>query len=515
MSFLKLPSFVRALPSRLGFSGREGSGSAPDILDSPLLCLNSHGDVLRWRDAAENIGVFGLCGSGKSSGSGAALARAALSLNWGACVTTTKVTDRDDWMGYVRDAGRSHDDLIIVSPGGPNRCNLADYEWNHEGAGAGQTENVTRLLMAAAEIAGARNDGGSDPYWQQSTTQLVRNTVHLNGLASGHIRLSDMLAIVRSAPKSLDDVRASDSPWRRESFCFQQLLLAGRNAQTEAARLDYDATEAYFLSEFAELAPKTRSIIVQSLTSLLDPFMRWPLRELFCTDTTFTPEDAQRGKIILLDLPVKEWGEIGRIAQVLFKTSFQRATERRDVRKSPVPVLLFVDEAQLFLSPVSDEQFLQTSRAARCCAVYLTQTVSNYYSALGGTPKAQHQAESIMALLSTHFYHLNAGESNEYAAKRIAQTWQMRQGANRGTSSNVKQTGGSLTADTTTAIDSNESQGFSVSEQLGYQVLPQEFTTLRPGGPANGFEVDAIVFKPGRVWNATGTNYMHVTFKQQ
>jgi hypothetical protein len=55
------------------------------------------------------------------------------------------------------------------------------------------------------------------------------------------------------------------------------------------------------LLRFIDLAPKTRSIIVQSLTSLLDPFMRSPLRELFCTDTTFTPEDAQRGKIILLD----------------------------------------------------------------------------------------------------------------------------------------------------------------------------------------------------------------------
>jgi hypothetical protein len=54
-----------------------------------------------------------------------------------------------------------------------------------------------------------------------------------------------------------------------------------------------------------------------------------------------------------------------------------------------------------------------------------------------------------------------------------------------------------------------------VSEQLGYQVLPVAFTQLRQGGPANGFEVDAILFKPGRLWRASGTNYLSVTFKQQ
>jgi hypothetical protein len=496
-----------------GFLGRGGGGPPPDPLDYPLLRLNSV-DAISWRDAAEGILITGAVGSGKSSGSGSALARAALSLNWGACVTTTKVTDRDDWIRYARDTNRS-DSLLIVRPGGPHHFNFADREWNRDGAGAAQTENVTQLLMAGAEIAGARREGGSDPYWHQSTTQLVRNTVHLTGLATGGVRLADMLAIVRSAPKSIDDVRAKDSPWRMESACFQALLAASKSLTTEAQRLDYEATEAYFLSEFADLAPKTRSIITQSFTSLLDPFMRSPLRELFCTDTTFTPEDAERGKIILLDLPVKEWGEVGRIAQVLFKTSFQRSIERRDIRKSPVPVLLFCDEAQLFLSPSSEETFLQTARASRCVAVYLTQNVANVYSALGGTPKAQHQAESILSLLSTHIYHTNAGETCDWAARRISQTWQMRQGANQGYSSNMSQQGGSLTTDTTTSVNYSDNQGVSLSEQLSFQILPQEFTTLRTGSPRNNMLVDGIIFKPGRIWNATGTNFMRVTFKQQ
>ena len=86
----------------------------------------------------------------------------------------------------------------------------------------------------------------------------------------------------------------------------------------------------------------------------------------------------------------------------------------------------------------------------------------------------------------------------------------MRSGANRGFSSNTSQGGGD--GDTTTSINYSDNTGSSLSEQLSFQVLPQEFTTLRQGGPSK--EVDAIVFKPGRVWRGSGTNFIRVTFRQ-
>jgi type IV secretory pathway TraG/TraD family ATPase VirD4 len=453
-------------------------------------------------------------GSGKTSGSGAAIARACLSAGFGGLVLTAKPDERGLFERYARETGRS-DDLIIVSPRTPHRFNFLDYEWSRAGAGAGLVENVVQLFMLAMEVAGARQDGGNDEYWKRSTTQLLRNDVQLAGLATGGIRLKDLLAILRSAPKSIEEVRAENSTWRGESFCFASLLAASKRLATEVDRLDYDQMEAYWLSEFPELAQKTRSIIVQSFVSLIDPFTRSPLRELFCTDTTFTPEDAQRGKVIILDLPVKEWGDVGRIAQVLFKVCFQKATERRNIEKSPVPVFLFADEAQLFLTSY-DEQFLQTARSSRAITVYLSQNLPNYYSALGGNQKAEHQANSILGNLSTHIYHANGDvTTNEYAAKRIAQVWQMRQGSNSGHSSNMSQTGGSLNQDTTTNVNYSDNSGTSMSEQLAYQVLPQEFTTYRQGGPLNRFEVDALVFKPGVRWNGSGKNFLRVSFRQR
>jgi hypothetical protein len=506
-------AWIRSLPRRVrGYFG-SGGGTPTDILDSPLLALGPH-DTLSWRDAFEGVFVAGATGSGKSSASAASFLRAFFSLNWGGLLTTAKGSDRRDYENYARETERSGD-LLIFGPGSPHRFNFLTYEMMRPGTGAGLLENIVNLFMQAMEVAGERHDGGHDPYWARATKQLLRNALHLALLGLGEVRVADLLAIVRSGPRNLEEVRAEESPWRRESFCFQTLLAASRKLTTEAERLDYDQMEAYWLLEFAGLVETTRSIIVQNFVSLADVFTRSPLRELFCTDTTFTPEDAQRGKIILLDLPVKEWGEVGRIAQVLFKVCFQRCTERRDLTKNPVPVFLLCDEAQLFFVS-SDESFLQTARSSRACTVYLTQNLPNVYSALGGHQKAQHQADSILGNLSTHIYHCNGDAvTNEYAARRIAQIWQLKTGANQGYSSNMSQSGGSLNADTATTANYSDNSGTSVSEQLAYQVLPQEFSVLRTGGPHNNLLVDGIIHKPGRFWRATGANYMRVTFKQR
>lgn len=49
---------------------------------------------------------------------------------------------------------------------------------------------------------------------------------------------------------------------------------------------------------------------------------------------------------------------------------------------------------------------------------------------------------------------------------------------------------------------------------MEYEILPTEFTTLRKGGPDNDLTVDGIVFQGGRVFEATGKNYIEVSFGQ-
>src|SRR5262249_30249480 len=95
-----------------------------------------------------------------------------------------------------------------------------------------------------------------------------------------------------------------------------------------------------------------------------------------------TPDATADGRIIVMDLPVKEFAEVGRFSQVLMKYVFMRSIERRPQIKNMRPVFLWADESQNFTSPY-DFQFAATARSARVCTVYLTQNLSNYYATFG------------------------------------------------------------------------------------------------------------------------------------
>ena len=91
-------------------------------------------------------------------------------------------------------------------------------------------------------------------------------------------------------------------------------------------------------------------------TGLADQFLRGKTHKLFTDKLSIVPELSETGKIIILDLPVKEYGESGRLAQILFKYLWQKAIERRSVKESPRPVFLWADEAQNFCASY-DMQF--------------------------------------------------------------------------------------------------------------------------------------------------------------
>ena len=98
--------------------------------------------------------------------------------------------------------------------------------------------------------------------------------------------------------------------------------------------------------------------------------MRGALRKLFCTEQNFGPEDAFKGRVIVLNLPVKEYNELGQFAQVLFKFVFQRAVERRiagvdrkTAEKTTRPVFVWADESQFFVNSY-DALFQSTARAS-------------------------------------------------------------------------------------------------------------------------------------------------------
>jgi hypothetical protein len=467
-------------------------------LDQPLLSFSAK-DAWRIKDAFEGVQIFGATGSGKTSGSGAALAKSFLSAGFGGLVLTAKPDERALWETYCRETGRQ-DSLIIFSPANKWRFNFLAYEFGRPGVGAGLTQNLLTLFSSVIEVAErGHGSSGSQDYWSRTLKQLMRNAIDLAALGRGSVSLPLLYDIVVSAPNSPEEMESED--WQMNSECMSCIREGEAKAKDRLQAHDFELAVKYWLKEFPNLASKTRSIIVSSFTSLTDIFMRGALHDLFCTETNLVPEMTHTGAIIVLDLPVKQFADVGQLAQVLFKFIWQRATERRDVSKFPRPVFMWADESQLFVNS-HDAVFQTTARSSRACTVYLTQNLSNYYAALGGE-RSKAEVNSLLGNLQTKIFHANGDSvTNNWAADLFAKSYQYRT------------TSGTSTRDSDAGRGSS-SRNTGGHESLENQVLPIEFSRLRKGGPENDWCVDGFVFEGGREWKTSGKNYLRVTFKQR
>jgi type IV secretory pathway TraG/TraD family ATPase VirD4 len=262
--------------------------------------------------------------------------------------------------------------------------------------------------------------------------------------------------------------------------------------------------------EFASLSEKTRSVVVSSVSSFIDVLNRGLLRDLFCSETNLTPRDIADGRIVVIDLPVKEYGEVGQIAQVLWKYAFQRSIERRGSAAAR-PVFLWADEVQNFAHSY-DMSFLTTCRSSLVATVFLVQNISTLHAALGGDEKARNEATSLLGNLSTTILHANGdATTNEWGANLIGKSRQLF--ANGSSSRGAEERISELFDLGMVAPPSNTSAGFS--EAYEYETPPSTFTRLRTGGPANDYKVDGVVFQSGRMFRASGRTWCSVVFDQR
>ncbi len=459
----------------------------------------------------ENVLIFGATGAGKSSGSGRAIALALLqNTGAGGLVLCAKDEEVSLWERYCAESTRT-EDLRVIRPGGPWRFNPVSYELARSACGLGLSENVVGLFETILELSD-RNGGTSgsrdeEAYWRRATKQLVRNFVELSILATDTVSIDLLYRAVISAPQTMDDVRSQQ--FRDSSYCFRLLQEADKRSKSQTQAQDFALVADYILLELPNLSQKTRSVIISCFTSQIDVMQRSVLRELFGSDTTLTPRDCEDGAIIVVGLPTKTFRETGVLANVITKYCWQRSIESRDVTRSARPVFLWCDEFQTFVTS-HDAQFLATCRSARAGTILLTQNVPGVYAALGGGDKGRAEADAIFANCNLKVFHSNSDpQTNQWASTLIGRTRQFMANGNNsyaaddmlGMGAPLAMTGGTSTA------------GFS--EVYEFEVQPSTFSTLRTGGPANGWCVDAIVFQNGRVFTASGRNWLPVTFRQK
>ncbi len=482
-------------------------------LDTPLIEFVSEGQKSWWtmRHAFEGVQIFGGIGSGKTSGSGRMLALKYLAGGFGGLVLTVKPDEKAAWTEYCRLAGRSQD-LLVIEPGGKYSFNFLEYEATKSESGEAITENIVEVLKTVIQAGEEKDSGQSDDaFWQSALDMLIFHVIDLCRMAYGSLSVEKMYDIVQSLPKAEEtakppndkeaaepEVKAFERAYKlahaklTEQVKNWQQHLSGAELEALGKELDFNeaVTDAlpdarlfkyfheFFFESFKNLSQKTRSIIEFIFSGFMFRLLREPVYSLFCKNqSNITPEDSLKGKIILINLPVKKYHKVGRDCQILFKYIWQRAMEKRQVNSQSTPVFLWADEAQNFLHE-HDSDYQATARSSRISTVYITQNLPNYYAAMGGA-KADYRVKSFLGTLGTKIFHANADiETNKYASELI---------------------GDALFYDPSRSVTVAEkfSQSDSVSLKIDRQVRPEEFVGLKTGGARNGYKVDGYFHKQG------------------
>jgi len=475
------------------------------------------------RNAVEGVQIFGGIGSGKTSASGRLIALKYLLHGFGGLVLTVKPDEKDTWLGYAKTTGREKD-IIVIEPGQNKYVfNFLEYESKLRN-GVSYTDNIHEVLRtvirAAEEKAGGRSD---DAFWENALDLFMSNVITLCLLAHERVTVQLLFDIAQSAPKRAD-VSNTNEYGASEPTAYQKAVTIVKDRMKKAISewsSQYDAEyiqslpediyeslledaipgyrdlkmlNNFFMDSFFNIGDKTRAIIEFCLTSFLQRLLRDPIYSLFARyNSTVTPEDCLNGKVIILNLPVKQYHKAGQDAQILFKYIWQRAIEQRDIKIFDRPVFLYCDESSLLLHE-HDAEFQATARSSRVATVYLSQNLPNYFASMGGE-KSIYKVKSFLGTLATKIFHANSCvETNEMTSQLIGQAYQ------QDYSRNV-----------------NLGQQFSVSKgtsvKLESMVRKEELSRLKTGGPINNFICESYVVIQGKTFS-NGFNYRKVGFHQ-
>lgn len=481
-------------------------------MSEPLLHFGGEENAWTLQDACEGTLILGATGSGKTSGSGALVSKACLSGCFGGIVLTAKEDEAVHWQRAAEQLGRS-EQICLVQPGGPFKFNFLDYQTKLPESQGGSVENTVELFHAILESY-SRNKRKADSFWANTSKQLLRNLVRIIRGARVNFDLMVIRAFLSEVPP--DATVAATGAWKT-SPTFGRLIGNARvlSRGTPDERF-VDEAARYWTVDLPNLADKTRSIVVMDLVSMLDLFFDPAVWDLFCGETTITPEAVFDGAILVIDLPIKKYLSIGRIAQIIWKHLFQLAVERRSDPNDSTrrPVFLWADEAQNFWSD-SDGLFQATARSSRCATVYLTQNIPGFYAQVGGE-LARERVDGFLANLCTKIFHNNNDPAtNHWAAEQLGKSMQYRASISSGEEPSPasflsKGIGGFFEM-----LSGHRLSRVSTNPVLDFEVQPSAFAKLRTGSAKHRGLVDAYIVKSGSSFGATGKHYLKAIFQQE
>ncbi len=258
------------------------------------------------------------------------------------------------------------------------------------------------------------------------------------------------------------------------------------------------------LVECAALSEKTRSIIVATLTGMLDTVSRGVAQKLLATDTTLSlPDVFREGKIVLVDLEYSTWGTTGKFVYSALKHLVCIEALRRDITPQSKLVWICADEAQNIVVD-QDSLYASVSRSARAPLLYCTQGFESFFGTMAGENNKA-KAQTLIGNLVLKLFCCPTPDTAELLCQGL--------GRKRIFLSNASTQGSYETPmDLWGNGPSRASAG--VSESFESMIHPHELARMRTGSAINAFMVDCLVVQSGRTFD-NGFSFTPTAFRQR
>ncbi len=498
--------------------------------DLPLFSWNGDMGALKFlftlADAFCGILGLGAQASGKTSAIGKLFAFALARIGVGILVLAAKKEEIQSWLDLAKRTGREQD-VYVFCPENKSVFNFLAWVAAASLRTLGYV-NVADLVKVVEDVCElvARQRGKRDyDFWAQAGMVTLKFAFTVAVFCERY-DLDFVSEIVSSSPKTLAQV--NDAAYRaRNPACIAALAEARRRLdempdsdRKEASLAELDRARKFWLQEFPDQAEETRTSIVTTLRMLVSSLHDEPLNSMFMRgESTVTPDDIvvrervgpngqrRRAKIVVIGIATHQNPIIGRIASGIWKSALQSGALGRDVKEgdaTPIPVLLFVDEAQNF-GLKTDAQVQVVCRSYRLIVVNMTQNLPTNIDEYGGDAKAENIVRGYWGALQTHLYARN-GEAKtiQYIQETVGKAME------QVGSSNIGISGGALGGSGLEAV--NLSAGSSTQEVN--RIFTDDIRGLRNGTARNNFLVDVYVIWRGNTLPG-GKHWMKFTLNQR
>jgi hypothetical protein len=223
--------------------------------------------------------------------------------------------------------------------------------------------------------------GGQEKHWLNAATTLAINVFGILSFAKKHYTLEGLHQFLydkefkEDLQLKLDDLH----PTLNDR---QKRLLKHYRQQYE--------------NVFAGNNEKYQKDVMATMNEVLSPFVHPDIADAFCAVDKQVPDmkDVINGTVYLLDMPINDWGVAGKIVYMLIKMRFFSVVKQRQSHSEwdqINPIFFVCDEYQQAIdcssSGLSDLNFWDTAKDAKCIGVISAQSINSFYAKIGDKKK--------------------------------------------------------------------------------------------------------------------------------